>query len=183
MSEGEGSVSRRSGAFLPLICVLAGCWFFLLWVSTQFYPTPPPPIQIMEVCKHPTSQNILTTHGAYTSKNTDNMLQHKIMFKKIHIHLQHTHTHTHTHTTTPHYTHTHTVTHTHTHTTPHHTTPHHTHTHTHTHTMAHTHTTPHHTHTHTMAHAHTHTMARAHTHARTSGEGPFTRTSRNVWSH
>ena len=32
----------------------------------------------MEICKHPTYQNILTTQGAYTSKNGDNMLQHKI---------------------------------------------------------------------------------------------------------
>ena len=33
---------------------------------------------IMEICKRPTYQNILTAQGAYTSKNSDNMLQHKI---------------------------------------------------------------------------------------------------------
>ena len=32
----------------------------------------------MEICKHPTYQNILTAQGAYTSKNSDNMLQRKI---------------------------------------------------------------------------------------------------------
>ena len=35
-------------------------------------------IVIMEICKRPTYQNILTAQGAYTSKNNDNMLQHKI---------------------------------------------------------------------------------------------------------
>ena len=35
-------------------------------------------IIIMEICKRPTYQNILTAQGAYTSKNGDNMLQHKI---------------------------------------------------------------------------------------------------------
>ena len=31
---------------------------------------------IMEICKRPTYQNILTVQGAYTSNNNDNMLQH-----------------------------------------------------------------------------------------------------------
>ena len=31
----------------------------------------------MEICKRPTYQNILTAQGAYTSKNSDDMLQHK----------------------------------------------------------------------------------------------------------
>ena len=55
-------------------------------------------ILIMEICKHPTYQNIFTAQGAYTNKNSDNMLQHKIKFNKIHIHLLHnTHTYTHRH--------------------------------------------------------------------------------------
>lgn len=33
---------------------------------------------IMEICKRPTFQNILTAQGTYTSKNSDNVLQHKI---------------------------------------------------------------------------------------------------------
>ena len=62
-------------------------------------------ITILEICKRPTYQNILTVQGAYTSKNSDNMLQHKTKFNKIHIHLlysarAHTHTHTHTYTYT-----------------------------------------------------------------------------------
>ena len=32
----------------------------------------------MEICKRTTYQNILTPQGVYTSKNSDNMLQHKI---------------------------------------------------------------------------------------------------------
>ena len=32
----------------------------------------------MEICKHPAYQNILTAQGTYISKNSDNMLQHKI---------------------------------------------------------------------------------------------------------
>ena len=30
------------------------------------------------MCKRPTYQNILTAQGAYTSKKSDNILQHKI---------------------------------------------------------------------------------------------------------
>ena len=32
----------------------------------------------MEIYKRPTYQNILTAQGTYTSKNSDNILQHKI---------------------------------------------------------------------------------------------------------
>ena len=32
----------------------------------------------MQICKCPAYQNILTAQGAYSSKNGDNMLQHKI---------------------------------------------------------------------------------------------------------
>ena len=35
-------------------------------------------IMIMEICKRPTYQNILTAQGAHTSKNNDNMLRLKI---------------------------------------------------------------------------------------------------------
>ena len=35
-------------------------------------------IIIMEICKRPTYKNILTAQGAYTSRNADNILQHKI---------------------------------------------------------------------------------------------------------
>ena len=35
-------------------------------------------IIIMEICKRPTYQNILTAQGAYTSKNSDNILQYEI---------------------------------------------------------------------------------------------------------
>lgn len=35
-------------------------------------------IIIMETCKRPTYQKILTAHGAHKSKNSDNVLQHKI---------------------------------------------------------------------------------------------------------
>ena len=35
-------------------------------------------IIIMNICKRPTYQNILTAQGAYRSKNSNNMLQHKI---------------------------------------------------------------------------------------------------------
>ena len=31
----------------------------------------------MEICKHPTYQNILTAQGSYTSKNSDNILKQK----------------------------------------------------------------------------------------------------------
>ena len=73
-------------------------------------------IIILEVCKRPTYQNILTAQGAYKSRNSDSMLQHKIKFNKIHIHfIAHTHTHTHTTSHTHTHTHTHTKSHTHTH--------------------------------------------------------------------
>ena len=64
---------------------------------------------------------LVCTHiGAYTSKNSGNMLQHKIRFNKIHIHLlfsthMHTRTHAHAHT----HTHARARTHTHTHTSSH----------------------------------------------------------------
>ena len=32
----------------------------------------------MEICKHPTYQNISTARGMYKSKNSNNLLQHKI---------------------------------------------------------------------------------------------------------
>ena len=32
----------------------------------------------MEISKRPTYQNILTAQGAYTSKSSDSMLEHKI---------------------------------------------------------------------------------------------------------
>ena len=35
-------------------------------------------IIIMEICKRPTYQNMLTAQGAHTSKNSDNILQHEI---------------------------------------------------------------------------------------------------------
>ena len=55
-------------------------------------------IIILEVCKCPTHQNILTAQGAYKSRSSDNMIQHKIKFNKIHIYfIAHTHTHTHSH--------------------------------------------------------------------------------------
>ena len=37
----------------------------------------------MEFFKRPTYQNILTAQGAYTSKNSDNMLQHKIKISSL----------------------------------------------------------------------------------------------------
>ena len=49
----------------------------------------PGSIIILEICKRPTHQNILTAQGTYTSKNSDNLLQHQIQFNKIHIHLLH----------------------------------------------------------------------------------------------
>ena len=56
-------------------------------------------IIILEICKCPTYQNILTSQGTCKSKNSDGMLQHTIFFNKIHFHfIAHTHTHTHTHT-------------------------------------------------------------------------------------
>ena len=72
-------------------------------------------IIIMEICKRPTYQNVLAAQSPYTSKNSDNMLQHKDKTstnkiktnkkqkQKMHIHLIHS-THTqlnsqHTHTT------------------------------------------------------------------------------------
>ena len=109
----------------------------------------------MKICKCPTYQNILTAQGTYKIKNSDNMLQHKIKFNKVHVHLlpsthrhtyTHTHTHTHTHTRTHAHTHAHTHSHTHTHT----------HTHTHVHTRTHTHTCTQ-THTYIYTHTHTHT--------------------------
>ena len=32
----------------------------------------------MEICKHPTYQNVLTAQGMYKCNNSDNMLQHEI---------------------------------------------------------------------------------------------------------
>ena len=44
---------------------------------------------MLEICKRPTHQNILTAQGPYKSKNSDNMLHHQMQFNKIHIHLLH----------------------------------------------------------------------------------------------
>ena len=44
-------------------------------------------IIVMEICKRPTYQNILTAQGAYKSKNSDSMLRHIIQFNKIYVHL------------------------------------------------------------------------------------------------
>lgn len=57
----------------------------------------------MEICKRPTFQNILTAQGIYTSKNSDNVLQHKIQnyqkytFTYFITHARSTHTQTGTH--------------------------------------------------------------------------------------
>ena len=103
--------------------------FLSLGECPVIHPHPLSPIIIiMDICKHPTYQNSSTAQGVYTSKNTDNMLQHKITFNKIHTRLfhsttpppPHTHTHIHTlghtHTHTHHGTHTPWFTHTHMHT-------------------------------------------------------------------
>ena len=67
-------------------------------------------IIIMEICKRPTYQNILTAQGAYISKNSDNILQQKQqkVYQKYTFtyFIAHTHTHARTHART-HAAHTH----------------------------------------------------------------------------
>ena len=54
--------------------------FQLLSHETNYSHLSQTQIIIMEICKRPTYQNILTAQGAYTSKDSDNMLQHKLKF-------------------------------------------------------------------------------------------------------
>ena len=40
-------------------------------------------IIIVEICRRPTYQNILTAQGMYKSKNSDNTLQHKVKTRLV----------------------------------------------------------------------------------------------------